>query len=161
MKIFVNRKIVNGPWGGGNKFVQALFSHATKLGHEVVNTWDDDIDVIHLQDVHSDSLGASADMCLRYKKYNPKVKIVHRVNDMDLGRYGSKPWRDDAYVHYSGIFDASIFVSEWTKQFFLDKGWKCISNYVATNGVDKDIFKPMEKINNNNIYIYWQGKRYF
>ena len=154
MKIFINRKIVEGPWGGGNKFVKALFKNAAELGHQVVNTLDSDIDIIHIHDVHSDSLGVDANVCLRYKhEHNPSVKIVHRVNDMDLGRYGAVPWRDNAYIHFSEYFDASIFVSDWTKQFFLNKGWKGRNNHVATNGIDKEIFYPSEKIKNDKINI--------
>ena len=38
MKVLVNRRIVHGPWGGGNNFVVALVEGLTKAGHEVVHS---------------------------------------------------------------------------------------------------------------------------
>jgi hypothetical protein len=154
MKILVNRRIVNGPWGGGNKFTKALKGCATEKGHSIVEKFENDIDIIHLQDLHADELGIDADTALQYKRrVNPKVKIIHRVNDMDLGRCDSKPWRDKAYINFSQFIDGTIFVSEWTKDFFIKKGWLAKNNFVATNGVDKSIFHPQNKKNNEKINI--------
>jgi len=153
MSIFVNRQIVDGPWGGGNKFVKALFDNAPKFDHEVTNGLTPDVEVIHIQDVHADALGIDAEACLRFKEANPDVRIIHRVNDMDLGRYDSSPWRERAYLHYSSLFDATVFVSDWTKEYFVKKGWACERTCVISNGVDKDIFKPGEKLNNEKINI--------
>ena len=36
MKIYLNRKPVKGPWGGGNKIVATLANHLQLNGHEVV-----------------------------------------------------------------------------------------------------------------------------
>jgi glycosyltransferase involved in cell wall biosynthesis len=124
MKILINRRIVEGPWGGGNKFTKALKKFAIKKGHIVTERLEDDIDIIHMQDVHADELGIDANVAINYKnQYNPKVKIVHRVNDMDLGRK---------------------------------------NNFVIFNGVDKSIFKPREKINNEKINIvthHWSNNK--
>ncbi len=151
MKILLNRKIVNGPWGGGNKFVKNFFKFGTKNNNEIVNQFHKDIDVIHLQDLHADELGIDINAALRYKhEFNPKVKLIHRVNDMDLGRYDSKPWRDDLYLKCSHYLDATVFVSEWTKEFFMNKGWACKQNFVISNGVDKEIFYPAPQLKKNN-----------
>lgn len=163
MKILVNRKTVEGPWGGGNKFVKALNKYLTKKGHTVVEKFENDIDIIHLQDAHADELGIDANVSLRYKhNYNPDVKIIHRVNDMDLGRYGSKPWRHEAYKALSKHTDASIFVSDWTQEFYINNGWFCKNNYVVYNGVDKEIFREEKKIDNNKINIvthHWSNNK--
>jgi glycosyltransferase involved in cell wall biosynthesis len=116
-----------------------------------------------MQDVHADELGIDANVAINYKnQYNPKVKIVHRVNDMDLGRYDTKPWRVDAYRQFSKYTDATIFVSDWTKNFFKDSNWGSKNNFVIFNGVDKSIFKPREKINNEKINIvthHWSNNK--
>ncbi len=70
-----------------------------------------------------------------------------------LGRYGSAPWRVPAYKKFSKYCDATIFVSDWTKEYFLNEGWYCNNIFSITNGVDKDIFKPREKMNNGKINI--------
>ena len=60
MKILINRKIVDGPWGGGNKFIKAMKNFAIKNGHTITNKIEKDIDIIHLQDLHGDQLGLDA-----------------------------------------------------------------------------------------------------
>lgn len=164
MKIFINRKIVNGPWGGGNHFIKNIFRYGPEFGHEITNNLNDKgIDVAHIQDLHSDSLGVSSSHVLDYQKsVNPKLKIVHRVNDMDLGRYDCQPWREKAYADFSKRCDATIFVSDWTKNYFIEKGWHCKKTFSILNGVDKKIFKPQETIDNQKINIvthHWSNNR--
>ena len=82
MKVFVNRKYVDGPWGGGNGFVKNIFNYASSFGYVATNQLGEDVDIIHMQDVHADELGIGVDEVLSYKeKINPRVKIIHRVND--------------------------------------------------------------------------------
>lgn len=151
MKVLINRRIVDGPWGGGNKFTKSLKKYLIENNHQVVERFHDDIDVIHLQDLHADQLGIDVNVALKYKHVvNSNVKIIHRVNDMDLGRYDDKPWRDDLYLKCSEYLDGTVFVSEWTKNFFMDKGWKCKKNFVISNGVDKEIFYPAPQLKKKN-----------
>ena len=35
MKFLINRKPIDGPWGGGNNFVSAICSHLKEEGHDV------------------------------------------------------------------------------------------------------------------------------
>ena len=35
MKILINRKVVEGPWGGGNNFVKSFCEYLPELNHEV------------------------------------------------------------------------------------------------------------------------------
>ena len=46
MKIYLNRRPVSGPWGGGNKTVSMLSKSLTELGHKVVYQLEDNIDII-------------------------------------------------------------------------------------------------------------------
>lgn len=152
MKVFVNRKYVDGPWGGGNQFVKNLFEYGKKFGVEVTNRLSDDLDVIHIQDVHADDVGVDYVAAVRYKQeINPKVKIVHRVNDADLGR--DVKFREDAYKELSKYTYATIFVSDWTKNYFINKGWYCDNTFVLYNGIDTEIFKPREPLNDGKINI--------
>ncbi len=164
MKIFINRRVVNGPWGGGNKFVKAMAMYATKFGHSVTNDFrEEDSDIVHVQGFRPDSLGLGINEILTDKVRNrPHIKVVHRVNDMDLGRYDSKPWREDAYLLASAHTDATVFVSDWTKEYFIGKDWKCDNTQVLYNGVDKEVFHPRKKLDNNKINIvthHWSDNR--
>ena len=37
MKIAINYNVIDGPWGGGNRFVSALIDGLKENGHEVTN----------------------------------------------------------------------------------------------------------------------------
>ena len=166
MKIFINRRLVDGPWGGGNKFVRAMLEHAPKFNHIVTNNlMEADIDIVHIQGLRSDSLGVDVNKILIHKKESrPNIKGVHRVNDMDLGRHDHLPWRKRACLQTSAHTDATVFVSEWTKEYFIKEDWRCDNTHVIYNGVDKEVFQPRKKLDNNKINIvthHWsnnQGK---
>ena len=50
MKVFINRKPVDGPWGGGNLFVKAFYEHSKEIGYEIIeNPISEKPDLIFLQ----------------------------------------------------------------------------------------------------------------
>jgi hypothetical protein len=50
------------------------------------------------------------------------------------------------------INDATIFVSNWMKKYFLEKGWKCSRNFILFNGVKK-VHEKVSKLNNGKINL--------
>ena len=50
MKIMFNRKIIEGPWGGGNLFVKSMSEFLQRNGHSVCFDFEDDIDIIFMVD---------------------------------------------------------------------------------------------------------------
>ena len=73
------RKIIKGPWGGGNRFVIALRNFLLKNGHDVVfDLKDKDIDIILLTDPRSriKNVSISTSMILRYLLFVNKNCIV-------------------------------------------------------------------------------------
>ena len=44
MKFSFNRKIVNGPWGGGNLFVKSMTEYLISMGHKVSFELEDNIE---------------------------------------------------------------------------------------------------------------------
>tara|TARA_R110002060_G_scaffold50771_15_gene61715 strand:- start:242 stop:1141 length:900 start_codon:yes stop_codon:yes gene_type:complete len=154
MKILVNRKPVNGPWGGGNLFVQALCDRMTNDGHDVVHKLSDNIDTIFMQDPRYSDLGISINEIVAYKKNNPNTKITHRVNECDARKNTTDV--DALLRECSKYTDTTIFVSNWMKQYHIDKGWACPNTHVIYNGVDKDHFFPIkdnQKMNNGKINL--------
>ena len=87
MKVSIGAYIKEGPWGGGNLFFKNLKVYLESKGHKVINhLLDDDIDIILLSDPRKDSESSSFTdkEIIKYKKtFNPKVKIVHRINECD------------------------------------------------------------------------------
>ena len=163
MKILINRKVVEGPWGGGNLFVSAFCDVMSKRGHEVVHSLDHDLDAIFLQDPRYSDLGISINEVIAYKKAKPGVKVFHRVNECDA-RKGTNEM-DDLLRACSSYTDFTFFVSHWMKNYHLEKGWNCHSTDVVYNGVNQNHFYPCsdkEKINNGKINIvahHWSNNR--
>jgi glycosyltransferase involved in cell wall biosynthesis len=152
MKVYINRAIHRGPYGGGNLWVKAAYEFSQKLGHEVLAP--DDFkarpDVIFLAGLDADG-GISAEQAIMYKMYMGNVKLILRVNENDARK--ATTGVDQRWISLSEHVDGTVFVSNWLKKYFEDKGWKCPINTVIHNGVDKEIFKPQSKINNGKINL--------
>ena len=160
MKVLINRKPVDGPWGGGNLLVKSLCNLLPQYGHEVVHHFCDNIDIIFMQDPRYSELGISINEIVAYKNKNPNVKIVHRVNECDA-RKGTHEM-DDLLRQCSAHTDLTIFVSNWIKDYHLTRGWLCKNSEVIYNGVDVSSFKPGLKIKNRKTNIvthHWSNNR--
>jgi len=150
MKILINRKPVEGPWGGGNNFVKSFVNILPDYGHKIIHRFEENIDIIFIQDPRYDELGISINEAIAYKNQFPNVKIVQRINECDARKNTDNI--DNLLIDCSSYIDKTIFVSNWMKEYFLKKGWKCKDNHVIINGVS-DSYKPKEKINNGKINI--------
>lgn len=162
MKIYINRKPVAGPWGGGNNFVKALYEYLPRLGYEIVqNPYVEIPQVIYLQSPKNDNVcNFSINDALKIKSKYPNVSIILRVNECDA-RKGTKDV-DSLWLECSKYIDKTIFVSHWIKNYFLEKAWACKNNHILYNGVDKAHFRNMNKINNGKVNIvthHWSNNR--
>ena len=151
MKILINRKPVEGPWGGGNLFVKALESMASYRGHEVTYRLEDGINCLFMQDPRYDELGISINELANYKLQNPGTLFVHRVNECDA-RKGTNDM-DTLLRQCSSYTDVTFFVSSWMKKYHESLGWNCKNTEVAYNGVNRSHFKGNKKINNGSVNI--------
>lgn len=151
MKILINRKVVNGPWGGGNKFVKAFYDHGRKRGHKIVSAFEEDIDLIFLQDPRPNELGIGINESYSYCRAFPKTKLVQRINECDARKDTSH--MDKMLNACSSVLDHTVFVSDWMKNYHVEKGWVCKNQSVIYNGADLEIFKKRDKIENGKINI--------
>jgi len=151
LRICINRKPVEGPWGGGNLFVQAFCEFFRSLGHEVLYQLDDSLDMIFMQDPRYSDLGISINEIIEYKRRNPRTKIIHRVNECDARKGTSDV--DNLLRECSKYTDMTIFVSNWMMKYHLSKGWCCKNYGVVINGVNHEHFRPAEKIENGKINL--------
>tara|TARA_Y100000992_G_scaffold301203_1_gene271512 strand:- start:2455 stop:3390 length:936 start_codon:yes stop_codon:yes gene_type:complete len=150
MKIFFNRIVRKEPYGGGSHFVTAMVEYLLKHNHEVVFHLNcSDIDVAFLVDPRPGDIGYSINHILNYKnQINPKMKILHRVNECDKRK--NTDFMDDLLVQTSNYTDRTVFISEWLKKYFIEKGFKNAANSnVAYNGCNLKHFYPKEKVGNN------------
>lgn len=141
MKLFINREVIEGPFGGGNNFVRAIFEHAPKLGIYVGSRLNQKYDVAFLMDPRPDeTTGIGIDEVRRFKLFQPSVKIVQRVNECDARKQTTGV--DQMLLQAAASNDATIFVSAWMQDYFKRRNWPCAKQSVIYNGVDSKIFKP-------------------
>ncbi len=113
MKVYINRKPVSGPWGGGNKKITALSNALRLLGHEVVYELDHpDIDVIYCHDPRPNNRGEWYQNFINHRNAHSS-KIIQRVGD--VGSHG-KPHLLDLVRKTAVLSDFVIFPSEWSKE---------------------------------------------
>lgn len=160
MKIYLNRTPHNGPWGGGNMFVQAMYDQLVpedeneETEHELCHPMDSTAvpDVVLLAGLSNEGPCISAEQAVYYKMFNrPQTKLILRVNENDARKGTSDV--DDILVKLSEYIDGTVFVSYWLQDYFLTRGWQCKNTTVIHNGVDTDVFKPGEKLGNGLVNI--------
>lgn len=138
-KIALGYEIREGPWGGGNQFLRSFKSYFGEKGAQVVHKLEDGLDVIILINTRSGTF--SMDELKRYKRRNPKVKIIHRINETDKAK--NTRVIDKMRIEATKISDAVIFISEWLRQYYIGMGLKLsIPETVIWNGPDENIFNP-------------------
>ncbi len=101
MRIAINVKTVNQPFGGANNFAKNLFKGFTDKGHYVTNKLEKNLDFIIIVISH-DSLrlvSFSPDDVRAYKKAYPNVRVIHRINTCD----GSKCWWCNYYRQFCEV----------------------------------------------------------
>lgn len=156
MKIYINRAPVRGPWGGGARFIRAFHEIVPTLAHELIQP-DNMVtapDLIVLAGLDNDGQGISADQAVMYKEMmrgRHDVRVVLRVNENDARKGTSTVDRN--LIMLSQYLDGTVFVSDWLRDYFMAKGWVCKNNTVVKNGVDRDIFKPVTKLNNGKVNV--------
>lgn len=162
MKVYINRFPVNGPWGGGNMFVKAFHRVSPDMGVTLVepDTVQGAPDAILLAGLDNDGVGISAEQAIMYKMYQDRVKLILRVNENDA-RKGTDHM-DEYLLKLAPHVDGTVFVSEWLRDYFMERDWPCQNNTVIINGVDKEVFKPQPKLNNGKLNIvahHWSDNR--
>lgn len=144
INVFINRKIVNSAWGGGNKIVKGIFKFGNDCEINVSNELSQKTDVALVINPHVDMstrMPGIVDILNFKYRYHPNLKVINRINEKNLGRIPQEDRFDKLYIESSKYVDASIFVSEWLRQYYFEKAWHCKESTVIHNGVDKEIFK--------------------
>ena len=135
MKIYINRRPVTGPWGGGSKVLSAIVDECNRRGHDVF--FEEEIRNGHQFDVlfcidPRPNIGVSFDELI-WHKYAHKTKIIQRIGD--LGTHG-KPDLFLLVRSASDFSDVLVFPSQWAKSYFnptRDKHVKVIENAPLPN----------------------------
>ena len=122
MRVYINRKPVTGPWGGGNKTLTELVKQLVNAGHEVVYQLNhNDIDLIFCFDPRPNNIGEWYQNFIDYK-IKHRTPIVQRVGD--CGTHG-KPQLTDLVKQSVQYSDFIIFPSDWARKLIGYDGRNC------------------------------------
>ena len=159
-KLFLNRRPIDGPWGGGNLLVRSLCKFLPTHDLSVVHELTSDVDVIFMQDPRPGNTGISINEIIQFKSFKPSVRIIHRVNECDARKETSGV--DDMLRECSHHTDTTVFVSEWMSDYHTTRGWHTADTHVIYNGVDRSHFYARPKIDNGKVNIvthHWSSNR--
>lgn len=145
MKLLINRQAKRTPWGGGTHFVTLLSDYMTARGHTVVHGFSYGIDAILMIDPRPEDGINDVNKIKAYKILNPKVRIVHRINDTDIAR--GTNFLDQLNIESNlAVADHTVFISDWLQKYYVNRGFDASrSSTVITNGCDLSTFAPLEK----------------
>ena len=92
----------------------------------------------------------------QYKLRYPGTKIIQRINDTDIARPLDRPWRVQALLESNKIADHTVFISEWVKNHYVERGYNPKKpNTVIINGCNQDWYFPIseKKLDRSNIRL--------
>jgi hypothetical protein len=153
-KIALGYKEINGPWGGGNKFIKSLKNELLENGFTcTTNLKDKDIDFILLTDprYRLRLVSFSIAQIIYYKFFiNPKVIIIHRVNECDERK--NTKFINKLLIKANWCADYTVFVGTWLTNLTCWKQNMRTPFKTILNGSEKKIF-------NNQGYKKWNKKK--
>ncbi len=151
MKVAINYRRVEGPWGGGNRFVGAIEAALRARGDVVVHDLKDrDIDVALIIDPRrrNPQITFWPNEALAYaQRVRPTCVIVHRINECDE-RKGTHTMNLRLRIaNYCA--DHTVFVASWLKN--LNVWRRETESTVVLGGGDDTVFK-------RDSAAVWDGK---
>ena len=158
--VFINRKPVQGAWGGGNLLVHAFYNLAPSLGIQIVDH-PNKADVCFIVSIDP------ADGCPGAFQLLAHPKLLFRVNECD--RRKNTQGLDEVIRKISSYSAHTVYVSNWLKN---EISCGSLNKSVIYNGCDAHIFTPTDekysKLNNKiNIVChhwsqnFWKGLQYY
>lgn len=142
--IAINYRAVKGPWGGASVFVHQLRSSLERCGICVRYDLKKDVDVILMIDPREDLQKTAFGLkeIQRYKRQNPAVKVIHRINECDERK--ATDFMDEILERGNSVADHTIFISQWLKDYFAERWFdKKKPHSVIYNGADERFFHPV------------------
>ena len=148
MKVAIGYQVVDGPWGGGNRFVSALAESLVNKGHIVVySLQDDDIDLILMIDPRArlENIPFGAGAIIRYLLLrNKNAVVVHRINECDERKNTKTVNFRLRLANY--VADHTIFVGSWLKELGVWFERDHSKSSVILNGAEPKVFHSIGQI---------------
>jgi len=147
LKVSIGAKIIEGPFGGGNAFINNLANYLKKNNFEIINHLNDkDIDIILLINPLLGSTTSTFDDLdvLKYINFvNSNTISIQRINECDERK--NTNYVNKKIISSNKDIDITIFVSQWLKELYIEKGLKPKDSYVVRGGPNKNIFNLRNK----------------
>ncbi|EKE00358.1 MAG: hypothetical protein ACD_22C00041G0005 [uncultured bacterium] len=158
MKIYINYKYTNEPWGGANSFIRTLSLGLSNFSDVVlVDSLDRGVDILLMNQLHSGPLGdTNLNTFNKVKKFlidskdsaGGKVcKLVVRAVNLKVhsGIHSKNPknilrslWQDIQVIMLANIADYVIFQSEYQRNIFKKFGYNGYKNRIIFNGASSE-----------------------
>lgn len=145
MKVFVQHRPENRPWGGGNQFVLFIIDYLKKNNHEITFNLESDVDVFFIINPKSGPMRKnSIDDVFNFRNSKCKNgKIYLRVNENDSRKNTNH--MDNLILNGIKKSDYVIYISNWLKEYFIQKKAEHKNNPVVFGmACDEKIFYPAE-----------------
>jgi len=141
MKVAINQRPYEGPWGGGNRFVKSLTEGLVSAGHHVVYDLSRPVDIILIFEtrVRSPNVCFGAGAVLRYLLRFPDTLVVQRINECDE-RKGGEKFITDRLLRANYAADLTVFVGSWLMDLPAWKNHDRSRCHVILNGADTEVF---------------------
>lgn len=144
MRVSLNIRRIEGPYGGGNRFAAALERHLREAGHEVFRELAPALDVILIVSSKPNPVTTAytdGDIA-RYLGRFPNAVVVHRVNTCDEPR-GRDLGDNRAMLRVNRIADHTVYVSAFVRDLFIGHGIDARKPAsVILNASDETLFHP-------------------
>lgn len=139
--IAFNALPIRSSWGGGNQWMLQMIRALQYSGFKVVYDLNEpQIDIIMI--LHSGNWMETTFNFAEIKKYkelNPRVKVIHRVNDNDVHRGSTR--LSPAIQEMNSVADHTVFISQWLKELYSNQWFDPKkSHQVIWNGADSRYF---------------------
>ncbi|MFH0969760.1 MAG: hypothetical protein V1804_04585 [Patescibacteria group bacterium] len=148
MKVSLNIKIINGPYGGGMQFAKYLNDFLAKKGVFMIdNLQDEDIDIIILINPFTFKSEISAYSfwnAFIYKLKHPQTIIIERINECDERKKTN--YMNKLFVQVNKYSDYVVYIASWLKPLMERAGMeKNKPASIILNGADERIFNMSGK----------------
>lgn len=140
MKVAINTRPLDGPWGGGNRFVKTLAAALEGKGHKAVFELEPDADIVVMIDPRSRNpqLSFTPAQMFDHVGRHPQTIVVHRINECDE-RKGTKTMNFRLRIA-NYVADHTIFIASWLKDLGV---WRRETpSSTILNGADEETFVP-------------------
>ncbi len=143
LRIAINARRVEGPYGGANRFAGNVDAWFRAAGHSVSRSLERNLDLILIVASHDAGLASfPASMAIAYRQAFPRTVLVQRVNACDEQR-GFDQGRNRAIRALNRYADHTVFVSEFMREFWAERGIdRRRSSSTILTGADRKVFHP-------------------